>query len=136
MAKKPPDWRQPSLFPLDPDDAPEPQDYATHQPNGDRYAVQNDSPRTLEGTDGVARTAPQGAQAPDDDGTLRQGAEGQPRSLEAAPLPDAAEERPDPDRQPGPGGGAVHAERRRPSHAGSRPAYLAVRCALAVYPSH
>src|SRR5437879_4076940 len=103
MARKPPDWRQRSLFPLDPDHAPEPQDHATPKPDGDHHAVQDHSARTFEGTDAAARTAPQGAQAPADDGTLRQGAEDQPRSLEGAPLPDAAGERPEPDRERGPG---------------------------------
>src|SRR6266849_5714819 len=111
MARKPPDWRQPSLFPPDPatsagqapDNPPEPQDNATPKPNGDLYAVQNDSPRTVEGTDGAARSAPQGAQAPDDDGALRQGAESQPRSLETAPVPDEAGQRPEPNHQRSPG---------------------------------
>src|SRR5437879_11438095 len=111
MARKPPDWRQPSLFPADPatsvgqvpDNTPEPQDNATPQPNGDLYAVQNDSPRTAQGTDGASRTTPQGAQAPVGDGALRQGAENQPRSLETAPLPDATGQRPEPNHERSPG---------------------------------
>src|SRR5438132_1001255 len=127
MARKPPDWRQPSLFPLDagsspgqapatglssakaedagqaPDNPPEPQDPSTLSTEGEHYAIQDLSPRTFEGTDAAARAATHGAQAPADDGALRQGVEDQPRSLETAALADAAGQRPEPDRERSPG---------------------------------
>src|SRR5579871_2324162 len=103
MARKPPDWRQPLLFPPDPDHQPEPQDNATLKPSGDQHAVQNDRPQTSEGTEAAARTAVQGAQAPFDDGALRQGAEEQPRSLEGSARPDAAGQRPEPSGERSPG---------------------------------
>src|SRR6266851_9246961 len=103
MARKPPDWRQPSLFPIDPGYQSERQDNTTLKPNGDEHAIQNNSPRTAEGTDGTARAATQAAQAPADDGTLRQGAEAQPRSLEGTPLPDEAGQRPEPSGERSPG---------------------------------
>ena len=51
-------------------------------PNGDHHAVQDDHSRTPATTTADARPAPQGPEAAADTGTLRQGAEDQPRSLE------------------------------------------------------
>src|SRR4051812_32120234 len=108
MARKPPDWRQPSLFPPDPGsspeqapaDTPEPQDPSTRHPEGgNHHEVQNDSPRTAATTAPDAGAAPQETQAPFDPGTLRPRAEDQPRSLEGTPLPDEAGQRPEPDRE-------------------------------------
>src|SRR6266568_5462975 len=98
MARKPPDWRQPSLFPPDPAtglssakagdagqapaNTPEPQDHSTSHLEGDHHAVQDPSPRTSEGTDGSTRTVSADAEAPADPGNLRPGTEDQPRSLE------------------------------------------------------
>ena len=52
----------------------------------------------LQQTAADARPAAEGPQAPDGNGTLRQGAEEEPRSLEGTALPDEAGERPEPDR--------------------------------------
>src|SRR3984957_3728190 len=93
MARKPPDWRQPTLFPPDPDLKPEPKDNATPT-EGDDHAVQDHRFRT-----------PAGTQAPDDNGTPRQGAEDQPRGVEASAVPGQAGERPEPDSERSPGNG-------------------------------
>src|ERR1700692_255950 len=98
MARKPPDWHQPSLFPPDPAmsagqapaDTPEPQDNTTSHFEGDHHAVQDDHPRTLEGTDGVTRTATADAATPADPGNLGTRAEDQPRSLEGSSHPGEA----------------------------------------------
>src|SRR5258708_305089 len=96
MKRKPPDRRQPTLFPPDPDDTPEPHDNATHEPDGGHHAVQDDHSRTAAEPAADARATPPGAEAALDDGTLRQGAESQPRSLEGNAVPDAAGQQPDP----------------------------------------
>src|SRR5438067_988642 len=108
MARKPPDWRQPSLFPPDPAmglssakaeeagqapaNTPELQDNATSQPDGDHHAVQEHDPSTPATTAADARAAPEEPEAAFDNGTLRQGAEDQPRSLEGAPFATEARE--------------------------------------------
>src|SRR3984893_9657056 len=106
MARKPPDWRQPSLFTFDPAKTPEPQDNTTLEPDGDQHAVQDDHSRTPATTAGDARAAAQGAEAPAGTGTLRQGTEDQPRGVEGSPLPGDAEKRPEPDSERGPGNGS------------------------------
>src|SRR6266852_3671574 len=103
MARKPPDWRQPSLFSSDPAKPPEPHDHTTPQPDGDDHAVQDDHLRTVATTATDPRTTPQGPEAADDPGDLRQGAEGRPRSLEGTAPANAAGQRPEPDRERGPG---------------------------------
>src|SRR6266851_9640447 len=111
MARKPPDWHQPSLFPPDPAtsarqapaDPPEPNDNATQQSNGDHHALQDDHPRTSATTAGDARAAAQGSQAADNPGVLCEGAEDQPRSLEGNARPTEAGQRPERDRERGPG---------------------------------
>src|ERR1700675_1052088 len=105
MARKPPDWRQRSLFPPDPATTPEPQDNATSKPEGDQHAVQDNSSRTPATTTGDARPAPQGPEASPGAGVLRQGVEDQPRSLEGNSLPGKAGQRPEPDRERGNGDG-------------------------------
>src|SRR5262249_58619356 len=99
MAKKPPDRRQPSLFPTDPDESTEPQQNATLKPDGENHDLQNNGSRTPAATPADARAAPQGSQAPYDDGTLRQGTADQPPGLDGTPRPDEAGQRPAPDRQ-------------------------------------
>src|SRR5581483_2005266 len=95
MAKKPPDRRQPSLFPPDPATPAEPDDNATSNIDGEHYAVQDDGPRTPATTAGDSQPAPQGTQAAADDGAIREGAEGQPRGVDGASGPDTAGQRQD-----------------------------------------
>src|SRR5579871_2068831 len=97
MARKPPDWRQPSLFPPDPGNIPQPEGDATQELNGGPHAVQDDHSRTPATTAADARAAAEGPQAPAGNGTLRQGAETEPRSLEGDALPAPAGQRPAPD---------------------------------------
>src|SRR5271170_881984 len=113
MARKPPDWRQPSLFTADPatsaGSAPpqtaEPEDKSPSKPEGDHHAVQNDHPRTPATTTGVTRPAPKGPETPPDDGTLRQRVEDQPRGVEGNAVGAEAGQRPEPDRERGNGDG-------------------------------
>src|SRR5438132_9609245 len=122
MARKPPDWRQPSLFPPDPatsagqapPNTPEPQDNITQESNGDQHALQDHSPRTPATTAGDARPSAEGTQAADNDGVLRQGAEGEPRSLEGNSRPTEAGQRPEPDQERG-AGALKEMENRLPS---------------------
>src|SRR5581483_1798113 len=97
MARRPPDWRQPSLFPPDPGDAPEPKDDATQQTNGDSHALQDDHLRTPATTPTDARAAAEVPQAADSAGELRQGTEGEPPGLDAPAHPDEAGQQPEPD---------------------------------------
>jgi hypothetical protein len=106
MKRKPPDWRQPSLFPPDPANAPEPQDNATSKSEGDDHAIQDDRSGTAATAPGDARAAPQGTQAADNAGVLREGAEGEPRSLEGAGRERESGQRPEPDFFGGPGNGS------------------------------
>src|SRR5439155_21530114 len=79
MARKPPDWRQPSLFPPDPADPTEPQDNATHKSEeGDQHALQDDHSRASATTTADARAAPAATQPAVVSGTLRQGTPDQP----------------------------------------------------------
>src|ERR1700722_18887099 len=87
MARKPPNWRQPSLFPPDPatsaGQAPatpaEPHSNATLNTDGEHYAaVQKHDSGTPATTAGDSPPASQGAEATPDDGALREGAENQP----------------------------------------------------------
>src|SRR5438132_1520470 len=104
MARKPPDWHQPSLFAPDPatnagqapPNTPEPEDKSYSKPEGDQHAVQDHSPRTPATTDGASRTATPDAQAPADTGDLRSRAEDQPRSLEGNARSGEAGQRPEP----------------------------------------
>src|SRR5262249_13200302 len=82
MAKKPPPWDQPTLFPLNPTDSPTPEKPVNSTTNGDDHAVQDHSSRTSERTDGAARAATPDPQALADDGNLRTRTEGQPRNLD------------------------------------------------------
>src|SRR6266545_1807047 len=82
MPRKPPPGDQPTLFPLDPDDSPEPEKPLNSPSNGDHHAVQDHSPRNAERTDGAARTATADPPPHADNGDLREGTEGQPRDLE------------------------------------------------------
>src|SRR5579871_22636 len=106
MTKKPPEGQQPTLFPTDPDQTPEPEDNATQKPSGGHYAIQDDHARTPDGTEGVLRAASPAAQTPDDRGTLREGIEERSRSMEEASHSIATGKRAEPDRQRSPGDGA------------------------------
>ena len=93
MARKPPAWRQPSLFPPDPAHTTEPQDNVNSHPEGAPHAVQNDRPRTPATTNGASRGTPSDPQTAADHGSPRQGSEGETRNLEAgtpSPAPQAA----------------------------------------------
>src|SRR5438105_981458 len=105
MARKPPDWRQPSLFPPDPDNTPEPEDKIPSKPEGDQHAVQDNRPRTPATTTGDAQPAPKGPEATGNPGDIREGTEDQPRSLEGDSLAGEAGQRPDPDSERGDGDG-------------------------------
>jgi hypothetical protein len=105
MARKPPSWRQRLLFPSDPSDSPEPQGQVVSHPEGSEHAVQDDHSGTSSTTTGDAQPTPEEPEAAADRGTLRQGAEDQPRSLEGSPLTDETGQRPDPDRERGAGDG-------------------------------
>src|SRR5579871_6489960 len=81
MPKKPPFWRQPSLFSLDSDDSPEPENQVSYSTEGDQHEVQDNSPRTPATTNGVARAAADHTAIVANAGNLCQGTEGQPPSL-------------------------------------------------------
>src|SRR5271163_2268426 len=102
MARKPPDWHQPTLFPPDSTKTPEPQDNATPT-EGDHHAVQDNRSRTPATTPTDARATTEGTEAPGGNGTLRQGAEDQPRGVEGNPRPTETGQRPEPDRERGAG---------------------------------
>src|SRR5271157_2612289 len=101
MARKPKDWRQRSLFPSTPDHLPEPHDNSIIHPEGDHHALQVDHTRPAATTAADARSASQEPQTPADTGTVRQGAEDQPRSLEGNALATEAGQRPDANRERG-----------------------------------
>src|SRR5579875_2570670 len=94
MARKPPNWRQLSLFPPRPPtgegrglaDENRPHGNATTQTNGEDHAVQDDRSRTPATTNGDARPAAQGAEAPAGDGAVRPRAEDEPPGLEGTAL--------------------------------------------------
>src|ERR1043166_5512664 len=98
MARKPPDWRQPSLFPPHPGNTPEP-DNATQQTEGESHAVQDHHPRNAATANGTAQPAAEGPQAVAGNGDLRPRAEDQPRGLEGSADRAETGERPEPDRQ-------------------------------------
>src|SRR5713101_7790881 len=98
MARKPPDWHEPSLFPPDPGNTPEPEDQSPPNPEGDQHAVQDNRPGIPATTTGDTRTAPEEQDAAPSAGVLRQGAEDDPRSLEGNPVPGETGQRPQPDR--------------------------------------
>src|SRR5438552_19207721 len=140
MARKPPDWQQPSLFPPDPADPTEPQDNATRKSQGDQHALQDHHSRASATTTADARAASAATEAAVGSGTLRQGAEEQPPSLEATPDADQATQRQESDRQRSTGNGAegsggsfaqrITAERQRGTNprrgdAVSAPSYVA-----------
>src|SRR5436309_2891805 len=107
MPKKPPTWDQSSsLFPITPDDSREPPHPLTATRNGDTDAVQDHSPRTPEGKDGVARSTASNAPAPADGGDLGREAEDQPRHLEGDARPGESGQPREPDRERSPGNGA------------------------------
>src|SRR6185437_5358646 len=106
MARKPPSWRQRLLFPPEPGDTPERHDNVTPDPKGSQHAVQDDDTRTPASATGDARATPQDAEPAADAGTLRQGTEDPPRSLEGSALSNEAGQRPEPDRERGSGDGS------------------------------
>ena len=86
MARKPPDWHQPSLFPPDPAKTTEPEDQSHSKPEGDQHAVQDNYPRTSATTTTWRDARPanfrKGPEASLDNGTLRsRELEDQPRNL-------------------------------------------------------
>ena len=103
MKKKPPFWRQPTLFPLNPVDSPEPQKPICYPTEGDTHAIQDHRSGTAETANGVLQPAKDHPTVASDDGGLRPATEGPPRSLEGNPIPGEAGQRPEPDQQPGPG---------------------------------
>src|SRR5262245_37649277 len=105
MARKPPDWHQPTLFP-DPDNNTEPQDQVHPETNGDQHAVQDHCSRTPATTTTDTRPAPEGAEAAEDSGNVREGTKDQARSLEGSTRPADAGHRPEPDRIRGAGDGS------------------------------
>src|SRR5271157_1468685 len=105
MARKPKDWRQRSLFSSGPGYLPEPHDNSIIHPQGDEHALQVDHTRPAAPTAADARSASQEPQTPADTGTLRQGAEEQPRSLEGNAPATEAGQRQEPDRQRSDGNG-------------------------------
>src|SRR5579872_1268338 len=107
MPKRPPDWRQSTLFPFNNDDSPTPVNPVTSTIDGDDHALQDDSSRTPAATDGVARATAADTPAETDARNLRQGTEGAPRSLEGTPVAGEAGQRPDSDRERGPGTGSA-----------------------------
>src|SRR4051794_5600914 len=100
MARKPPSSQQPMLpFPDPDDDLPAPPaDDPPHLEGDHNDAVQDHRPRPVTGTAGVARATPPRAQAASGAGTLFQGIEDLPRSLEGAAGPGEAGQRPGADR--------------------------------------
>src|SRR5438128_1644235 len=98
MARKPPDWQQPSLFPTDPDKSPEPENQSHPNPEGEQHAVQDNRSRTPATTTTDTRPAPEGPEAVTDSGDVREGAEDQSRSLEGNARSGEAGQRPEPDR--------------------------------------
>src|SRR5580765_2949091 len=105
MARKPPDWHQPSLFPTDPDKSPEPENLLHSKEEGDHHAVQDNRSRTPATTTADTRPATEGAEAAADSGNVREGVEDQPRRLEGNAAPGEAGQRPEPDRVRGAGDG-------------------------------
>src|SRR6516165_11603273 len=103
MARKPPDRHQPSLFPADPDTNTEPPNQSHPETEGDDHAVQDHRSRTPATTTADVRPAPEGPQAANDNGESRQGAEEQPRGLDATARPGEAGQRPSTDRLGGAG---------------------------------
>src|SRR6185312_4745118 len=93
MPKKPPPPHQPSLF----GDSLEPPNPVSSPHEGDNHAIQDHSPRTLEGPEGPARTAAADAQAPADPGNLLARTEGQPRDVEGDANQGESRQRSDPD---------------------------------------
>src|SRR6185437_3795799 len=121
MARKPPDWRQPSLFPPDPatdpssvkagdagqapPNTPQPEYNSLSKPEGDQHAVQDDhssTPGAEPADTGPAQERPADAS---DDGALRPRTENPPRSLEGNAHPDDAGQRREPDSERGAGTG-------------------------------
>ena len=109
MVKKRHSGQYPSLFEFDPDPALVPDNRVSHATEGDPHAVQNHSPGTSEGKDGVLPTTASGAQAPGGAGNLGNGTEGQPRQLEADARGGEAGQRIEPDRERGSGNGPERA---------------------------
>src|SRR6516162_9274619 len=103
MARKPPDRHQPTLFPADPDTSTEPQDQSHPELEGDDHAVQDYRSRTPATTTADIRPAPEGPEAANDNGAIRQGAEDQPRGLDAPADPAEAGHRSSADRPGGAG---------------------------------
>src|ERR1700689_2229099 len=102
MARKPPARGQRSLFPTGSGDSPELPDNLIIDPEGGHHAVQDNHLRNVATTTADARPAPQEPQTPADAGTLRQGVEEQPRSVEGNARANEAEKQPEPNRERGP----------------------------------
>src|SRR6185503_12615744 len=86
MPKRPPDWRQPTLFPFNNDDSPKPANPVSSPSEGDDHAVQNHSSRTPAIPDGAARATAADTPAETHARNLREGTEGESRSLEGTPV--------------------------------------------------
>src|SRR5436309_2143759 len=79
MPRKPPSGDQPTLFPLDTDDSPEPEKPLHSTANGDHHAVQDDHSRTPATAPGTARTA-----TANGNGRMASGEKGKARDILAA----------------------------------------------------
>ena len=99
MPKKPPDWRQTSLFPPDSGDLPESQNDVLYPTEGDQHAVQDNRSSPLGAAPGHVRPAPKEPEPASDDGSLRRGTKGEPRSLEGKPVAVQAGQRSESDQQ-------------------------------------
>src|SRR5687768_3624853 len=100
MPRRPPAWRQSLLgFPPDTDEPPAPQAVADPHAEGSHHALQDDRPGTVAAAPRTGEPAHQGGTTSVDAGTLRNGAEIQPRGLEERSVRGPAAERLEPDRQ-------------------------------------
>src|SRR3974377_68231 len=98
MARKPPNRRQPSLFPPDTSNAPEPQGHANQPTHTQPHALQDDHSRTPAPAPADARAVTEGTQTPDHAGDFRARTEGEPPGLEGSPGGQPSGQRPEPDR--------------------------------------
>src|SRR5579872_2344233 len=105
MPKRPPDPRQPPLFPPDITDSPEPAKPVHSKTEGGHHAIQDDRSRAPARADGAARATAADPPPETDARHLRPGAEGQPRSLEGTPVAGEAGQRPEPDSERSAGNG-------------------------------
>ena len=103
MAKKPPFWRQPSLFPPNLNDSPEPKNQISSSTEGDHNAVQNHRSTASGTTSGTLPPTQERSTTPSNAGDLFRAIEDDPRGVEANPVAGTAPQRPDPDQQRSPG---------------------------------